>query len=118
MWNFILNAAGAVGYWIGDQLTTWTGIAAIRIPLERASNRGEVTLDLPGYAQTNSYSCGAITAAMIVHYFRPRISFARIYNAVSPSPDDGASTGQVLRGLRSCGLRVSQRQEASVQSDP
>ena len=111
MWNCILNAAGAAGYWLGDQLTDWTGLAAVRIPLERAGNPGEVTLDLPGYIQTNSYSCGAITAAMIVHFFRPRMSFARIYQAVGPLQDCGASTSRVVRGLRSCGLRVSLRRQ-------
>ena len=109
MWKLILNAAGAVGYWIGDQLTDWTGLAAVRIPLQQGSHPREVTLDLPGYMQTNSYGCGAITAAMIVRYFRPHLTFARIYDAVNPLPDNGASTGKVVRGLRSCGLRVSQR---------
>jgi hypothetical protein len=75
MWKLILNAAGAVGYWywIGDQLTDWTGLAAVRIPLQQGSHPREVTLDLPGYMQTNSYSCGAITAAMIIRYFRSRL---------------------------------------------
>src|SRR4051794_26848628 len=106
MWNVLLSAAGAVGYWIGDQLTDWTGLVALRIPLDQANEPREVTLDLPGYMQTNSYSCGAITAAMIVQYFRPRLSFARIYEAIGPVQDYGASTEQVVRGLRSCGLHV------------
>lgn len=109
MWSVLLNAAGAVGYWVGDQLTDWIGLVAIRIPLEQASRPREVTLALPGYLQTNSYACGAITAAMIVRYFRPRMSFSRIYGAVGPLPDYGASTSQVVRGLRACGLRVSPR---------
>ena len=44
MWNCILSAAGAAGNWLGDQLTDWTGLAAMRIPLEQAGNPGEVTL--------------------------------------------------------------------------
>jgi predicted double-glycine peptidase len=111
MWNFLRKSAGTVGYWIGDQLTDWAGLAAIRIPLEQASQPREVTLDLPGYMQTNGYACGAITAAMIVQYFRPRMSFARIYAAIWPVQDFGASTAQVVRGLRSCGLHVSQRRK-------
>lgn len=39
----------------------------------------------------------------------PRMSFARIYGAVGPLQDYGASTAQVVRALRSCGLQVSQR---------
>jgi hypothetical protein len=106
----IAEAALCAGYWLGDQLTSLTGFAAIRIPLERASRRREVTLDLPGYMQINSYACGATTAAMIVRYFRPRLSFGRVYRAVDPQPDLGAGTTKVIRALRSCGLRVSQRQ--------
>ena len=87
----------------------WTGYAAIRISLEQATGPREVTLDLPGYMQINSYSCGAITAAMIVRYFRPDMSFARVYGAINPDCEDGANTGQVVRGLRSCGLRVGLR---------
>jgi ABC-type bacteriocin/lantibiotic exporter with double-glycine peptidase domain len=109
MWNLLRKSVGTVGYWIGDQLTDWTGLAAIRIPLEQASNPREVTLDLPGYMQTNGYACGAITAAMIVQYFRPRMSFARIYDAVNPRCDYGAGKTQVIQALRACGLRVSQR---------
>jgi hypothetical protein len=111
MLHCILNSIGAVGYWIGDQLTDLTGLAALRIPLERARSPREFTLDLPGYMQTNSYACGAITAAMIVHYFRRRMSFSKVYNAVNPSPEIGAGEARVVRGLRSCGLHVSIRKD-------
>jgi hypothetical protein len=94
MWQHLLNAADTAVDWIGDWLTDWTGYAAIPVGLQQASRPREVTLDLPGYMQLNSYSCGAITAAMIVRYFRPRMSFSRIYAAVDPLPESGAGERQ------------------------
>ena len=41
-------------------MTGWTGLAALRVPLERASGPRAVTLDLPGYWQTNPYGCRRI----------------------------------------------------------
>ena len=109
MWQRIVNAADAAAYWIGDRITDWTGYAALSITLEQATRPREVTLGLPGYMQLNTYLCGAITAAMIVRYFRPRMSFARIYAAVDPLPASGANESQMIQALRSCGLRVGIR---------
>lgn len=92
--------------WLGDRLTDCTGLAAVRVPLDGGSGPREVTLDIPGYLQTNSYGCGAVAAAMVVRYLRPGIAFGRVYDAIGPEPDTGASTTRVVRGLRSCGVRV------------
>ncbi len=93
--------------WIGDRITDWTGYAAARIPLQRAKGQKEASLDLPGYIQLNSYCCGAVTAAMAVKYFRPQMSFGRIYATVNPSPECGAGRNSVARALRVCGLSVN-----------
>jgi hypothetical protein len=74
--------------------------------VEKASKPRERTLELPGYVQINSYCCAAVTAAMVVRYFLPQMSFARIYAAVNPSPEYGAGPGRVTEALRSCGLAV------------
>jgi predicted double-glycine peptidase len=74
--------------------------------LERASGRRAVTLDLPGYLQTNSYGCGAVAAVMVVRYFQPQMQFGAVYDAVAPLPEIGAQPRQVARAMRSCGLRV------------
>ena len=41
-----------------DRVTDLTGLVALPVPIEQAEGPREVTLDLPGYIQTNSYSCG------------------------------------------------------------
>lgn len=105
----ISRAVVGTAQWLGDQITDWTGLAALRVPLARASGRRAVTLDLPGYLQTNSYGCGAVAAVMVVRYFQPQMQFGAVYEAVAPLPEIGAQPRQVARAMRSCGLRVTAR---------
>lgn len=94
-----------------DQLSAFTGYAALRVPLPRARHPGEVTLAVPGYRQVDSYSCGAVAVAMVGRFFRPRLSFERCYAAVNPHPQRGAGTQRVIRALRSLHIRVSHRRQ-------
>jgi hypothetical protein len=113
MWKRFCKVADDAAYWVGDRVSDLTGLVALPVPIEQAQGPREVTLDLPGYIQTNSYSCGAMAAAMVVRRFRPRMGFGRIYDAVGPLPEWGAGTLRVVRALRSCGLRVSHRRKLS-----
>jgi hypothetical protein len=92
-----------------DGLSDVTGFAAIRVPLQRASHPNEVTLNVPGYRQIDSYSCGAVAAAMAIKFLRPRINFDRVHATVDPCPEQGAGTRQVMRALRSLGIEVDRR---------
>jgi len=94
---------------VGDEISELTDYVAVPVPLQRASGPNEVSLDVPGYRQIDSYSCGAIAAAMVVKYLRPAMSFERIYAAVDPRKVTGAGYGRVVRGLRSLGLGVAWR---------
>lgn len=96
-----------------DVLSDLSGYAAMRVPLQKACRPGEVTLDLAGYRQVNSYSCGAVAAAMIAKWFRPGLSFDRVYAAVHPSPESGAGALQVTRALRALGIHVSRKTNLS-----
>src|ERR1035441_4314761 len=102
----ISRAVVGTAQWLGDHINDWNGLAALRVPLERASGRRAVTLDLPGYLQTNSYGCGAVAAVMVVRHFHPQMEFGTVYEAVAPLPEIGAQPRQVARAMRSCGLRV------------
>src|SRR5439155_24946665 len=113
MWKRFRNWADAAACSVGDWISDLTGLVAVPVPLEQAETRREVTLDLPGYLQTNSYCCGALAAAMAVQYLRPRMSLGRVYDAVDPLPEWGAGTVRLLRALRSCGVRVSYRKRHS-----
>jgi ABC-type bacteriocin/lantibiotic exporter with double-glycine peptidase domain len=94
---------------IADAVSDLTGYAAVRVPLQKASRPGEVTLDFTGYRQVNTYACGAVAAAMIVKYLRPPVSFERIHAAVAPCPEIGAGTLRVTRALRSLGIGVKRQ---------
>jgi hypothetical protein len=95
--------------WLGDRITDWTGLAALRVPLERASGPRAVTLNLPAYMQTNSYGCGAVAAVMVVRHFHPQVEFGIVYDAVAPCSELGARPSQVARAMRLCGLQVTTR---------
>ncbi|MBE0542253.1 MAG: C39 family peptidase [Verrucomicrobia bacterium] len=92
-----------------DTVSDFTGYVAVRVPLQKASRPGEVTLDLTGYRQVNSYACGAVAAAMVVKFLRPPIGYDRIHNAVDPCQEIGAGTMRVTRALRSLGIGVARK---------
>ena len=96
-----------------DAVVQRTGYVAVRVPLQKAKRPREVTLDLTGYRQIDSYSCGGVAAAMAVKFLRPRMSFERIYDAVNPIQETGAGYVRVTRALRSLGVRVSWRKNLS-----
>ena len=113
--NCVYSRVHHAACWIGDRITDWTGYAGAKIPLQRAKGQKEVTLDLPGYMQLNSYCCGAVTVAMVVKYFRPRMSFGQIYASVNPSPECGAGRTAVARALRTCGVRASRQHKLTFE---
>ncbi len=94
-----------------DTVSHWTGYAATRVPLRRAGGPDEVTLDLPGYCQLDSYGCGAVAGVMALKHFKPSASFTAFYARVSPLPANGTATYRLLRTLRQSGLRVRERHD-------
>lgn len=112
MWQRLRQSAAA----FGDKITETTGWAAIGVPLPRASGQRQVTLDIPGYVQTNSYGCGAVSAAMVVRHFSPGTPFATIYAAVEPDPESGATTAQVREGLLACGIEGTIRRRLTFRA--
>lgn len=96
-----------------DAVVERTGYAAVPVRLQKAKRPREVTLNLAGYRQIDSFSCGGVAAAMAVKFLRPQMSFERIYAAVSPTQGHGAGSTRVTRALRSLGVRVSWRKNLS-----
>jgi hypothetical protein len=85
------------------------------VPLQKASRPREVTLDLPGYQQIDSYSCGGVAAVMAVKFLRPGTSFERIHRAVDPRPQTGAGIRRVMRALRSLAIGVSLQEDLTFE---
>jgi len=91
-----------------DSVLDRTGVVAAPDYLPRAGGRG-YSLPVRGNWQIDSYSCGAVAAAMIARYLKPQISFDQAWHAVRPSRVHGAGWSKVTRGLRQLGIRVSSR---------
>lgn len=95
----------------GDKISEWTGFVATRVPISRAAGSREVTLDLPGYGQIDSYCCGVVAGIMALKHFKPRASFERFYRRVQPDFETGTSTTRLIRALRQSGVRVKERHD-------
>lgn len=91
---------------VGDAFSDLTGYAATRVPLARARGPHEFTLDLPGYCQIDTYSCGVVAGVMALKHFKPDASFSAFYARCDPHPEWGTSTARLTRGLRRSGVRV------------
>jgi hypothetical protein len=105
--NDLIPSLYCAGSAVLDAISDLTGYAAVRVPLQRASLPGEFTLNVPGYRQIDSFSCGAVAGAMAVKFLRPGLSFERIYETVDPCRQTGVGTARMLRALRSLGIRVN-----------
>ena len=81
--------------------------------LTRVDSDVAVTLAVPGYRQTHSYTCGFVAGLMVLHTFRPRASSTVFYYKVSPDEDTGTSTTALVRALRQSNIGVSRRTNLS-----
>ncbi len=84
---------------IRDWISNLTGYAAIPdwCPGPRP---GECVLDLKGYAQVDSYSCGVIAGFQVVKSFYPKMKFEDFYGEVNPDPETGTSRRKLKKALR------------------
>ncbi len=67
------------------------------------------SLDIRGYNQFDSYSCGAVAGYMILKAFKPKASFAEFYQRCSPSPENGLSETRLVQALRRSGVGLGKR---------
>lgn len=78
-------------------------------PLVHPQEDGVITLDVPGYRQIQSYTCGYVAGMMVLHYFKPRASEDRFWSKCRPDPDEGMGQGKLVRALRDSGVKVGER---------
>ena len=91
-----------------DTISECTGYVAISDRLDHPDSRDVITLDIPGYRQTNTFSCAVTAGLMVLHTFHPRASVNSFYHAVNPSIEMGADSGQLIRALRRFRIGVSE----------
>ena len=91
MFNFTESAKKAL-----DVFASATGLRLFPDPLKHPGGEDVCTLDLPGYRQLESYTCGFVAGAMILHTFRPGASLKTFFDECSPDYDTGlqAALGQ------------------------
>jgi hypothetical protein len=94
-----------------DRLSERTGIVVMPDRLLHPVNDDVVTLDVPGYRQTNTFSCGFTAAAMVMHYFFPRRSLNRLYDLVGPDPEIGVPTDRMIDALRKSRIAVRESED-------
>ena len=80
-----------------------TGIALVGDSLTHARDEDETTLDVPGYRQTHTYTCGFVAGLMVLHTFKPGSSIDRFFKRVDPDEEMGTSTTRLAaHGTWSC----------------
>jgi hypothetical protein len=92
-----------------DALSAATGIVVVHTKIPYADGEDEVTLDVPGYRQTDSFGCGFAAGLMVLHAFKPRASLDRFYTSVAPNQDEGATPARIIRALRARGISARPR---------
>lgn len=68
-------------------------------------------LDLPGYWQTDDYSCGFVAALTVVHFFYPEIPADEVLASVRPSPEAGCDAKRVVKALAHFGIDATYRND-------
>lgn len=99
-----------------DWISSKTGVVMINDLLKHPGTPGVVTLRrMPGYRQTDSFSCGLIAAAMVLHCFFPRRSLNRLAEMVRPDPENGTTTARMKSALRKSGIAVTDHEDLKWQ---
>lgn len=94
-----------------DWITGKTGLVMIDDWLKHPGTPDVTTLDMPGYRQTNTFACGFVAAAIVVHHYFPRRSINRLYELVQPDTEMGTSTAKLKQALRKSGIAVQERDD-------
>lgn len=106
MFNFTQIATKAL-----DTFATATGIRLVPEPLRHPSADDVCTLDIQGYRQIESYTCGYAAGATILHTFHPDACLDKFFKQYNPDHDHGLEIKQLIRCLRANGIGVSEKHD-------
>ncbi len=79
--------------------------------LSRARVEGDVVIDIPGYRQIKSFSCGFVSGVMVLEGFGKKIDTEKFYQDCRPHQEWGISTRKLSDALRKNGIKVKIRQK-------
>jgi hypothetical protein len=81
--------------------------------LSRATVEGDMVLDIPGYRQVKSFTCGFVSGFMVLEYFGIKTSSEKFYKLCRPHQEWGISTRKLSDALRKMKIKVVIRQKLS-----
>lgn len=96
-----------------DRLCDELGIEFITEVLTEARSKDDITIDIPGYRQTKSYTCGFVSGLMVTRHFYPKTPHTKFYELCQMHPEWGMSTKKLAAALRKSDIGVSFRQGLS-----
>jgi hypothetical protein len=106
MFNFTKIATKA-----RDTLADATGIRLIPDTIWHPSADEVCTLDIQGYIQIESYTCGYAAGAIILHTFHPDACLDKFFEQCNPDYDHGLEIKPLIRCLRANGIGVSEKHD-------
>ena len=72
------------------------------------------SLGVPWKKQWDTYSCGAISAQMVIRYLGIKASLSEVQEAAKTTQENGTSQYGILKALRYFGLSASYRQDQTI----
>lgn len=103
------TSAAKVKDWLEEKWDEHAPFAYVRDELVHPDGDDVVTLDVPGYRQAQSYTCGYVAGMMVLHYFKPRASAERFWSRCDPETHGLVSESRLVTALRASGVRVGLR---------
>ena len=110
MFNFTERAKKVL-----DTFAHTTGIRLVPDPLRHPGGEDVCTLEVQGYRQLESYTCGFAAGAMILHTFHPGACLDTFFEQCNPDYDNGLETKPLIRCLRANGLGVSEKHDLTFE---
>ncbi len=90
-----------------DLLVEKTGMRILKERLAHPGTSDVTTLLIPGYKQTQAYTCGFVAGLMVLHALYPKASAEAFYRRVRPDPKMGTSNKKLIQALRQSGVSLS-----------
>lgn len=91
--SLVYNAVAAV---VGDVVSVTTGVAYRDDELEYAGS----SLDVPGYCQIESYTCGFMAGLIVLHTFHPKADSTDFFYTVDPCRFNGTEIEELVEALK------------------
>jgi ABC-type bacteriocin/lantibiotic exporter with double-glycine peptidase domain len=90
-----------------DKVFTELRLEYVQELLSRATHKDDIVLDIPGYRQIKSYTCGMVSGLMVLHHFNVKIDALKFHDHCRAHQTWGISTRKLANALRKLKIKVS-----------